>query len=567
MSGRIRAAAMHITVMVCLFLILSLGRSWAGPGLQEMGFLVDRPGTLAADRVLSEASRLAFTPSPSGSFNFGISDHTVWIRARIPDLEKGLSRPVFYINSPGLMAADLYLPVKQGAGTGHQHIPGGLLPGRSPLDWGYRFMVFELPLETLSGEWLYFRVNAGGHTANFTMALSDPSRLRQTSWMETGILCLGVGVLLGMVLYNTFLYLFLQDKSYLLYVIYILGIALYQVCHSGVGRIFGMPVLINYAIPVSALVYVFAMAFIRQFLNTRKHAPKSHICMTLLMVLSVIAVAVWGSGAVALSNQMTHAIGALGPLIAISVGVVRIRQGFYPARYYLAAWSALCIAVLVLVLVGMKLLPYNFVTYNAYVLGSGLEAVLLSMALGDRIRMMQRERRRLQEHKKRLTELAITDELTGLYNKRGYTEKFSREMAEARMSGRELSLLVLDIDHFKSFNDTFGHSAGDRLLSAMGDLIIRNIRARDIPCRFGGEEFVILLPDISLSRATAIAQRLCVSARDLAVDLGEGKSKGCTVSIGVASLAESDDPEALFERADKAMYQAKKEGRNQVCSR
>jgi diguanylate cyclase (GGDEF)-like protein/PAS domain S-box-containing protein len=160
---------------------------------------------------------------------------------------------------------------------------------------------------------------------------------------------------------------------------------------------------------------------------------------------------------------------------------------------------------------------------------------------------------------------SIRDPLTGLFNRRYLEETLEREVRRATRSEQTLGVLLLDLDHFKRFNDTYGHDAGDTVLRETAAFLTTSVRAEDIVCRFGGEEFVIILPMADLKATHARAQRICSKLRDLTV-LHRGNPIGAvTVSVGVAALPEHGaEPRTLVEAADAAMYRAKKEGRDRV---
>jgi diguanylate cyclase (GGDEF)-like protein len=162
--------------------------------------------------------------------------------------------------------------------------------------------------------------------------------------------------------------------------------------------------------------------------------------------------------------------------------------------------------------------------------------------------------------------LAITDPLTNLYNRRGLAELGHREIDRSRRFERPLSAVMLDIDHFKSVNDTYGHSIGDQILVGLADICREIVREVDLVVRYGGEEFLILLPEADLRAAFQVADRLRrnVETTSIRTDLG---ALAITISLGVVSLdSDMDDLEALIERADLALYAAKQEGRNRVIA-
>ncbi len=166
-------------------------------------------------------------------------------------------------------------------------------------------------------------------------------------------------------------------------------------------------------------------------------------------------------------------------------------------------------------------------------------------------------------------ELAVTDQLTGLHNRRYMSGQLEALMRRASVGGDSVSLLMIDIDHFKKINDSFGHDVGDEVLREFAVRLASNVRAIDLPVRHGGEEFVVVMPDTELEDARRIAERirLHVAGSPFRVMGGE-ELLSVTISIGVASsIDDGDTPSALIKRADEAVYEAKSRGRNRVVAR
>ena len=162
---------------------------------------------------------------------------------------------------------------------------------------------------------------------------------------------------------------------------------------------------------------------------------------------------------------------------------------------------------------------------------------------------------------------SIRDPLTGLFNRRYLEETLEREVRRATRSEQTLGVIMLDLDHFKRFNDTYSHEAGDTVLRQTASFLANSVRAEDIVCRFGGEEFIVILPMADLNATQARAANICSRLRDLEV-LHEGRPVGkVTASAGVAAFPEhGTEPKALIDAADAAMYRAKKEGRDRVVA-
>lgn len=166
-------------------------------------------------------------------------------------------------------------------------------------------------------------------------------------------------------------------------------------------------------------------------------------------------------------------------------------------------------------------------------------------------------------------ELAVTDQLTGLHNRRYMTGQLDSLAKRAALGGDPVAALLIDIDHFKKINDTFGHDVGDEVLREFALRLASNVRAIDLPCRYGGEEFTVIMPDTQLADAMRIAERIRMHVAGSPFRVAQGKELlTVTISIGVsATLGETDTPEALLKRADEGVYEAKASGRNAVVGR
>ncbi len=165
-------------------------------------------------------------------------------------------------------------------------------------------------------------------------------------------------------------------------------------------------------------------------------------------------------------------------------------------------------------------------------------------------------------------EMAVTDQLTGLYNRRYLASHISAMFERAEWTGRPLATMILDIDHFKKINDTYGHDAGDKVLKEFADCVGRSVRGIDLACRYGGEEFLVAMPDTDMAFAAIVAERLRqeVASKKFMINGGRDAIE-ITVSIGIASTENNPDEDSaqkLIKRADEALYEAKNGGRNRV---
>jgi len=175
---------------------------------------------------------------------------------------------------------------------------------------------------------------------------------------------------------------------------------------------------------------------------------------------------------------------------------------------------------------------------------------------------------KMSEYVHTIERLCMLDSLTGLPNRRGFDTRMNAEWGRAHREKRPLGLIMLDIDKFKTYNDTYGHPQGDILLIAIADVLIKTLnRPTDFSSRWGGEEFIVLLPDTGIEGTLKIAEQLRVNVRDTTVPCADGKMTSATISLGAVSMVpgENDSPANFISGADKLLYNAKRNGRDRVC--
>lgn len=164
-----------------------------------------------------------------------------------------------------------------------------------------------------------------------------------------------------------------------------------------------------------------------------------------------------------------------------------------------------------------------------------------------------------------IQELSITDGLTGVYVRRYFLERLKEELSRAKISGLSLAYILLDVDEFKNINDTYGHIVGDAVLKGIAGILSQGLRSIDMCARFGGEEFCLMLPETSKEQAFAVSQRIRLKVEEARIK-AFNENITCTISIGLAAYPEdAEQINLLMDKADKALYRAKAQGRNQVC--
>ena len=205
--------------------------------------------------------------------------------------------------------------------------------------------------------------------------------------------------------------------------------------------------------------------------------------------------------------------------------------------------------------------------FNRYLIFAGCLVFAIIVILVLLTRHIFQNQKLLAEQQQQLFTLAHTDDLTGLYNRRHFMELSGAEQKRAQRYSHPLSYMMVDIDFFKNVNDTYGHDCGDTALQAIADILRNSCRSGDTPCRYGGEEFFVMLPETSMEEAKQLAERLRKTVEETPIFIGL-TSISLTISIGVATCDPDTgeiNPYTVFKQADDALYQAKRTGRNRVC--
>ena len=209
---------------------------------------------------------------------------------------------------------------------------------------------------------------------------------------------------------------------------------------------------------------------------------------------------------------------------------------------------------------------FNWFSFLAFILLTSVFSIISNNIIQGNIRKIAEQAQQLASNQARLQELSIRDHLTGLFNRRYLEEMLEREIQRAIRAQQPVGILILDVDHFKQINDTLGHIAGDIVLHELGKFLSRQIRQSDIACRYGGDEFVIILPDTSRETAQQRAEQLRYGVGNIFKDHKDPPvSERISISLGVAAFPDDGSTgEVVLKAADTALLQAKHSGSNQV---
>lgn len=544
-----------------------------GPHLE---ILPDPDNRFTIETVSSPSFASAFSPVDSPTLNLGIMKTTVWVRFSVSGNAPGFSRGqkkvpwLLDIGWPFFAVVDSYLVRSSAKHASLQIVKfpfSGIYHPFGDVAADKAGIVARLPELSGAEQVIYLRMRSD------TALFLHPVVCTVKNYLETStrrMLWFGIyfGILLALLFYNLFLYFCLRDRSYLWYVISIGSIGLYFL---GINRL-TYEYLVDFP-PVSALRFNLAflsislvtlLLFVRSFLPVREKAPLLNRIIWGGIFLQVALTVPVPFAPIPVLDQCYSLADSVLPFIMIAAAGICWRRGYRPARFLLLSWVLYGLSGLVYILTFRGILPFTSVTFHSFQIGSALEAVLLSFALADRINLLRQEREELSRSDRRHRELAITDVLTGLYNLRYFRTQIDIELEQADRQDQRMTLMMLDVDHFKQFNDRFGHQEGDRVLATLGQIMTSCVRQKDVACRYGGEEFAIILPGGLNSTAVEVYERISAELARHHFGSGKGETSRVTLSIGVAEHIPGEGAEILLSRADQALYEAKARGRNQI---
>ena len=584
--------------------------------VQNLHWLADSEGQYPDLPALwAETEELAWQPAPDGSLNAGFEPTPHWFRFEAGPAEDddALTR---YLHVPDPLLNNLVIHVvREGEVLAHHRLGTDYPFSERPV--AHRAFVVPVELSVTGPTEFYARVQTNG-SLQFEPRFWEPAAFAEYSRNEAIAWGLFYGIMLVMVLYNLFVYSMVRDPSYLHYIAFVAVFALFIGALQGDAFQYLWPESVAWnEISVAfmvALLGVVSLSFTTSFLKLKKRWMLMHRVILGLIGVSVLLTLLSMLVGYQLSIRLTSIHGLLIMAVILFTGSVMLIRGHRYARYFVLAWVAVLIGTAALSLSKWGLLPWNLITANGAQIGVVLEVILLSFALGDRInferaarfeaqrealeaaeqaksaqqelieakeeanreledRVRERTRKledtlaQLERMNRYLEDISRTDQLTGLSNRHCIVRSFHEEYRRAHRQQYPISVVMMDIDHFKWFNDTFGHVAGDECLKAVAQALAGEVtRAGDMIARYGGEEFIVLLGNTDADGAAIVAERLREAVAGLEL-VFEGQHVKVTVSLGVADEVPQDltDPENLILRADEALYAAKGMGRNCVC--
>lgn len=422
-----------------------------------------------------------------------------------------------------------------------------------------------LPQDLRAGQMIYVRVERDDYSKLVIPSLTNLASHRAAVLSHVRLVTMFVSVQGTMILVGLFAWLTLRDRLFRYFIAYLSAELVYIMLDS--GEIYGLPgtaVFASIGANANWLFAVitagFAVSFVIEFCNLRQTTPRTARAFGLLrwpLFAAVPACLLLPVDSVPILYDGLNLLLLITAITAIAIVLLALRAGNRQARYFLVAWMpqvALTVVRLIQILAGWPeptWLEYGLPFSMAFA------SLVITLGIADQTLHARHERDVADE-------LAHHDALTGALNRRAVLSRLDAAVIAAHRDRQPLALLFLDLDHFKTLNDTHGHAAGDRCLQAIVQALTHELRADDWLGRYGGEEFIIALPGASRESAEQIGERMRTRIESLKL-LVNGQALRTTISVGVAGLLDQrDTATALIERADTALYCAKTGGRNRL---
>lgn len=548
--------------------IIDLSQQKALTAGEYANFFQESSSPLTLEQAIERFDSSPLNMGSGQSLSLGISVSPVWLKVRLqlPEVEDPLYR--ISVETPWLDHIDAWLVHN---GKIIKQVRGGDALAYSDRPMQYRYFAFEslLPVGETT---LYMRVETVGPMA-IPLYISEAKLATQrdvSSGYQYGFL---YGIMFALAIYNLIIYFSIRHREYGLYALYLLGFVANSLSYTGQLHTWFTPdwgpyfqdwmdifLMITYSIA--------GLHFARVLLNTRLYAPLLDKITTGITVVIPIGMLISAS-----FNQLTVALllafilNSSFAILFIVLGHQALKNEVPAARLFLicSVTAATCICISTAAVWGV--VPYNDFTFKLIELGVAFEAIFLAFLLAQRFRLAEIEKQLAERS-------ARQDTLTGLSNRLGFEHLVYPIWHQHIRKKHDVSLVLIDIDHFKQINDKHGHALGDEVLRCVAALLEHGSRQGDILARWGGEEFLLLLPNTNETQANEHAEKLRALIEDAVIDSGAAHIQ-FTASFGVCGTQDGllennkltdDTLEHMINVADKALYDVKKSGRNSVCA-
>jgi diguanylate cyclase (GGDEF)-like protein len=514
---------------------------------------------VSAAEVMSGAFDSKFVAEPYAAITPDRA-HDVWYRVHLAAGWSASRPPVLSIQDPQGLTVTAYLP------PAYAPLHASIYDASASTGFTRHALVLMLPAMITATAPVYLRVSPERAVPR-SIRIDNVLDARITDLARARLDVLFPAIQWATVLVMLCFFVALRERMYAYFVGHVFFCVIYELYAFGVGYEFWpldllSPLRVRPLWMAAAIAAVLMIEFSSRFLELKRCAPRLDTLLNLLrwplIALAVCAAIPPLSRGWWLEEALSIVLLATAPLLIVG-GVLAWQHGGRRGGFFLCAWIPGLLFVLLRVMQLTLQWPLPMWLEFALPAAFAYASLVLAFGLADHTLAIRHERdvaHRLAEH----------DALTGVLNRRAILARLRAAFLQARESGEPLSLLFLDLDHFKRVNDSYGHRAGDQCLRAVIGPIASELRQGDALGRYGGEEFLVVLPGAGAGNAQIVAERIRGRVQDMPM-LVSGTRIGLTLSVGIAALEEDVlTPDDLIERADAALYRSKSAGRNVVST-
>jgi diguanylate cyclase len=553
-------------------------------------YYLEKEGTLTLEDVLSKE----YTHQKE-DLNFGLTDSAVWLRFSTKN-QSSEENWILEFNIHKFYTVEVYTGIDDNQlFLTHSYSytrPFNEREIKEP------YLAFPIDIPEESELFFYIRVQSQ-NSLEIPLILHSCDSYFQKMMRMKSLYSTIYGILIAMLVYNIFIYFFLRDKNYLNYIAYVFIYTLYLSALNGYGANYLWPYIQGRWTTIFSAVFGglslgIGCYLTREFLQTRTRFPLGDKILKILTFSGLfLSIIIFIFKKFMISFIYGNLIGTIILLSIVIISFISFSRGYKPALYFLISYSTIIIAQVAYSLLSIGPFGDHFFLKNLNQYAPVFQMTLLSLSLSYRFHLMRIEKdealasalraetrfsegleekvqertRELKEANRKLESLSFVDSLSGLYNRRFFEKALQTEWKRHGRENLELSLIMCDIDHFKEYNDTAGHQAGDQCIREISRTLNDTARREsDVVARYGGEEFIIILPQTDSDEVKEMALRVKESIDSLSIPHPAYPGKYVTISLGISTMRPdlSNNQEMLIALADKALYKSKNEGRNRI---
>lgn len=487
------------------------------------------------DLITDSATK--FTKNNQSNISFPENVEEVWLKLKLQKNQVDM-QTIMYIDCKYISNIDFFIPTTDGK-----------LVLIKPKEYSiYPFI--ELPKDIDFNKDMYINLNWTSNAFNLRLSKDSDFYIHQSelSYFYVG----NIGILLGMIIMNVILFFSSKDAKYLFHSLFTGSFLSLLYCLSGIQSSILNFINGSQIIFLGTMIVLTWVLFIYSYLDIKNNMPVLNKFFNILIGLLIFLIYISGI----IPNGFTYKLVYLYIFITSICFIISVYSYFkfnIGSLYYLIGILILLSGIIMYTLASDGLLEWNIITSNAWYPASSIETLLFTLGIIKQIKTEKERNNKLQME-------VVTDKLTTLHNRRYFEETVKDKIADVDISRGAVCMLLLDIDNFKKVNDTYGHDVGDSVLADTAMIIKHSLRQEDILVRWGGEEFVCILPFTNVQESIVIAEKIRTNIEKHLFKY----VKKSTVSIGIAEKIFGEHFDDWFKKADEAMYKSKEGGRNRV---